>query len=118
MEQEETVALRGRVVDAATGRALCGLHIRAYDRNLVWDDCLGCDDTDEHGDFRIPLRDGEEADVHIVVYGPEPHQVHFSRPVRPMTAAARAEIRIALQTGRTLRRDRGSHPDVRRAFAG
>ena len=104
MWMEALFSIRGRVVDAVTGRPLEGLHVRAYDRNLVWDDCLGCDDTAADGRFRIRLRNTEAGlqgnAVHVVVYGPELHQLHFTQPVEPSAAEDAAEVCIAVHTGR------------------
>jgi hypothetical protein len=102
MWRDLTFSLRGRVIDASNGRPLEGLHVRAYDRRLIWDDCLGCADTDGEGAFRIPLNrttdDHDRLEVYIVVYGPELHQLHFTQPMQ-VTANTGDELRIALQTG-------------------
>lgn len=101
MWSEAEYSIRGHVVDAASGRPLPGLHIRAYDRDLLWDDCLGTDDTDARGEFRIcffphdfkePLEGKPE--IYIVVYGPDLNQLHFTEPLRPSEQAVRIEIPI------------------------
>jgi len=101
MWHEAEYSIRGLVLDAATGRSLPGLHVRAYDRDLMWDDCLGTADTDARGEFRIqffphdfkePLEGQPE--IYIVVYGPDLNQLHFTEPVAATGSDVRIEIRI------------------------
>ena len=101
MHSEAEYLIHGRVVDATTSEPLADLHVRAYDRNLIWDDCLGTDDTDANGEFRIPffafdVHQPGRPEIYIVVYGPGPNRVHFSDPVRPLIAARPTRVEIAL----------------------
>lgn len=43
----------GRIEEAGTGRPLAGLIVRAFDRDLVFDDDLGTARTDAEGRFEI-----------------------------------------------------------------
>jgi hypothetical protein len=43
----------GVVEEAATGRALPDLVVRAFDRDLIFDDKHGFSNTDDHGRFNI-----------------------------------------------------------------
>ncbi len=44
--------ITGRVVGRG-GFPVAGVHVRAYDRDPIWDDRLGNADTDAQGGFRI-----------------------------------------------------------------
>lgn len=50
------------IFDKSTSRPLAGLYIQAYDKDIIYpkqssymiyDDCLGNDNTDAQGDFKI-----------------------------------------------------------------
>jgi hypothetical protein len=43
----------GTIVEEETGRPLAGLQVRAFDKDLIFDDKLGTAVTDEQGKFRI-----------------------------------------------------------------
>jgi hypothetical protein len=108
MWNEAKYSIRGRVLDAASGCPLAGLHIRAYDRDLMWDDCLGTADTDARGDFRIQFftQDFKEPlegqpEIYIVVYGPDLNQLHFTEPVVADATNVQIEIRIPVVPRRT-----------------
>lgn len=65
----------GTVVEAESGKPLQGLRVRAYDKDLVFDDKLGDTLTDATGKFEISysevhFRDLEETepDVYIRIY--------------------------------------------------
>lgn len=71
----DTYLASGRVVDRATGIPIPGLHVRAYDRDPIWDDRLGNDNTDEQGGFRIGFTRSDfaeplegEPEVYVAVY--------------------------------------------------
>ena len=54
---------RGEVVDAASGRGLSGLVVRAYDKDLIRDDRLGKTTTDEQGRFLISFNEDDFRDL-------------------------------------------------------
>lgn len=54
----------GVVVDAATGRPLLGLVVRAYDRDALADDFLGETHTDADGRFAIVFTEPQFRDWH------------------------------------------------------
>ncbi len=65
----------GTVVEAESGQPLAGLRVRAYDKDLIFDDKLGDTLTDAQGKFEISyteahFRDLEETqpDVYIRIY--------------------------------------------------
>jgi len=43
----------GTIVEEESGKPLPGLQIRAFDKDLIWDDKLGVATTDAAGAFRI-----------------------------------------------------------------
>ena len=43
----------GKIVEEESGRALAGLQVRAFDKDIFFDDKLGVAITDAKGDFRI-----------------------------------------------------------------
>jgi hypothetical protein len=43
----------GKVVDEESGKPLAGLQVRAFDKDLLFDDKLGLAVTDAAGEFRI-----------------------------------------------------------------
>lgn len=43
----------GTVVEEDSGRPIAGLHVRAFDKDLLFDDKLGVAVTDAKGSFRI-----------------------------------------------------------------
>lgn len=46
-------SITGRIYEKESGRALVGLNVRAYDKDLFMDDLLGAAVTDKEGKFRI-----------------------------------------------------------------
>jgi hypothetical protein len=67
----------GTVVEQESGKPLQGLRVRAYDKDLIFDDKLGDTLTDAAGKFEISytevhFRDLEETepDVYIRIYDP------------------------------------------------
>jgi hypothetical protein len=45
--------MRGRVIDKATQRGIGGLHVEAWDQNLICDDFLDQANTDAQGAFSL-----------------------------------------------------------------
>jgi hypothetical protein len=56
MSDPREFRVHGTVEEAETGRPLAGLIVRAFDRDLVFDDKLGFATTDADGRFAIRLR--------------------------------------------------------------
>lgn len=88
MGTAKSYKVHGRVVDATTNRPLPELHIRAYDKDLIWDDCLGSDNTNIQGDFTICFFDYDfkelcegQPEVYVVVYGPSKKLLHRTEPI-------------------------------------
>jgi len=70
--------VRGTIEEAETGRPLGGLIVRAFDRDLLFDDKLGFATSDERGAFEIrfgpeAFRDVREShpDLYLRVYDAE-----------------------------------------------
>jgi hypothetical protein len=73
--QEAPMRVIGTVVEAESGKPLQGLRVRAYDKDLIFDDKLGDTLTDATGKFEISyteahFRDLEETepDLYIRIY--------------------------------------------------
>lgn len=77
LEASERFRIAGRVAERESGAGVPGLEVRAYDRDLLFDDLLGGAGTDADGRFEISygvddFRDLFEArpDVYLDVYAP------------------------------------------------
>jgi V8-like Glu-specific endopeptidase len=76
--------IHGRVTEEESGLGVANLRVRAYDKDFVFDDLLGCTDTDAVGDFSIhytrkdfrELFEGEP-DVYLAVQ--TPHRTELVR---------------------------------------
>lgn len=75
----------GTVIDDETGRPLEGLRVRAFDKDLVFDDRLGEASTDADGRFEIGYTEAmyrdlheTEPDIYIRVYDPSGEHLLYS----------------------------------------
>jgi hypothetical protein len=59
----ESFCITGTVEEAETGRRLAGLIVRAFDRDLVFDDKIGFATTDEEGRFEIRYTSADFSDL-------------------------------------------------------
>ena len=95
----------GTVVEQESGKPLQGLRVRAYDKDLVFDDKLGDTLTDAAGKFEISysevhFRDLEETepDVYIRIYDASGKKLLYTteRAVRKSAAVTeRFDVKIA-----------------------
>lgn len=99
MASKKWYRLLGRVTDASTSRSLAGLHVRGYDKDPVWDDCLGSDHTDAAGEFVIEFMEGDlkevpegRPEIYIVVYDQDRNRVRPS--IRSGRVAVDCPIRM------------------------
>jgi len=102
--ERETFRVSGEVEEAETGRPLAGLIVRAFDRDLVFDDKLGFATTDDAGHFEI--RFGAEAfsdlretrpDLYLRVYDTEgTGLLHETRDAIRWNASADEHYRIRI----------------------
>ena len=74
---DDSFTIRGTIEEEETGRPLSGLVVRAFDRDLVFDDKVGFATSDGEGRFEIRFRradfsDLREAspDLYLRVYDP------------------------------------------------
>jgi hypothetical protein len=101
---EPAMRVYGTVVEEESGRPLEGLHVRAYDKDLIVDDHLGDTHTDATGRFEISYteaqyRDLEETlpDLYLRVFDPSGKRLlHTTEKTvrRSALVAERFEIRI------------------------
>lgn len=92
-QQEERTEFRifGVVQEAETGRPLSNLVVRAFDRDLIFDDKLGYTSTDDDGRFEI-------------LFGPERFRDLFeSKPDLYLHIFDRDGIRLIHQTADAIR---------------
>lgn len=75
----------GTVVEQESGKPLEGLRVRAYDKDLVFDDDLGETTTDAAGRFEISYTDVQfrdleetEPDLYLRVYDADGSQLLYS----------------------------------------
>lgn len=55
--------VKGTIVEEESGQPLAGLRVRAYDKDLVFDDDLGEATTDEAGRFEIDYMEAQYRDL-------------------------------------------------------
>src|SRR3712207_2749143 len=98
--------VQGAVIDAGTNLPLENIHVRAYDKDLVWDDCLGAALTDERGTFSIPFfaRDFREPfegepELYLVLYGHGRTAIERTDILRWPAGQRRLAIRLSIDAG-------------------
>jgi hypothetical protein len=104
---QKTYLIKALIVDSATSHGLADLHVRAYDKDPVWDDCLGSDDTDGRGACTIRFFEGDfrelfegEPEVYLVIYGEGNRELHRTKPVRLKPEQITLELRVPISTPR------------------
>jgi hypothetical protein len=77
MADQDSFRVFGTIQEQETGRPLAGLIVRAFDRDLLFDDKLGFATTDDDGHFEIrfsreAFRDVGESlpDLYLRIYDP------------------------------------------------
>jgi hypothetical protein len=93
-----TFRIRGTVTVAETGVGLPGLFVKAYDKDLLFDDLLGSTYTKEDGRFEIisdadDFRDFFEVkpDIYLKIYSPDAETLLFSTEKAVRWQAGRLE---------------------------
>lgn len=94
----------GVVEEAETGRPLTNLVVRAFDRDLIFDDKLGYTNTDDDGRFEIRFgperfRDLVEArpDLYLRIYDRTGvHMLHETRDAIRWNASKNEEYRVRI----------------------
>jgi len=59
------VTVVGYVMDCASGDCAPGLRIEVWDRDMLYDDCVGKTITDEEGKFELVFRETDFADLFL-----------------------------------------------------
>ena len=78
-----TYSITGKVYEKESGRALAGLNVRAYDKDLFFDDLLGSAVTDKDGKFRIEYLKQDFSE--LFEQKPDIYFTIFSATFRPIT---------------------------------
>ncbi|MCH7777765.1 MAG: hypothetical protein IH878_14715 [Gemmatimonadetes bacterium] len=75
------VEITGRLTEEESGRPLSGLYVRAFDKDVLFDDLLGSAFSEPDGSFRIISRASDfrdffevNPDVYLLIYGPDGKQ--------------------------------------------
>jgi 5-hydroxyisourate hydrolase-like protein (transthyretin family) len=94
----------GTVVEQESGKPLAGLRVRAYDKDLVFDDDLGEAVTDESGQFEVDYMEAQyrdlnetQPDVYVRVYSADGSKLLYSSEKavrRSAQVTERFDIRI------------------------
>ena len=87
-KEPRSYVVRGRVTDSR-GSPVPGVRVRAYDRDLLFDDALGEDETSRSGTYEVRFREEDfrelflegQPEVYVVVLRGE-EEIHRTRPVR------------------------------------
>jgi carotenoid cleavage dioxygenase len=89
----------GTVVEAESGAPLQGLRVRAYDKDLVFDDKLGDTLTDANGKFEISYSEAHfrdfnetEPDVYIRIYDPSGKKLLYTTEKAVRRSASVTEV--------------------------
>ena len=103
--------ITGVVREAGSERALAGLLVRGYDKDLLFDDHLGDTCTDAEGCFELEFTDecfrqvfDENPDVYLRIFDAEGRrELHSTKPLVRHNAGAEEhfEIRIPAERLRT-----------------
>ncbi|XOF33597.1 MAG: IPT/TIG domain-containing protein [Candidatus Electrothrix sp. YB6] len=109
MKNSKVYEIKGRLIDIKSNRPLLGLQIRAYDKDIIFDDCLGSDKTNEQGDFEISFFEHdfkepfeEQPEVYVVIYGPDMEQLHCTKPIRLEPGQYEVYLNILIDAGPLL----------------
>ena len=94
----------GVIEEAETGRPLTNLVVRAFDRDLIFDDKIGYTNTDDDGRFEIPfeterIRDLVEArpDLYLRIYDRTGvHLLHETTDAIRWNASKKEEYRVRI----------------------
>jgi len=94
--------VQGTTEEEETGRPLVGLVVRAFDKDLLFDDALGFSITDERGRFLIQFTEDDfrdffelDPDLYLEVYDSTGENLLHKTPVyRNFSSGERFQLRI------------------------
>ncbi len=105
--KENSYRITGRVVDRATRNGIAGLRVEAWDKDHVFDDLVGSDETDADGRFRIEFSESyfselffdRKPDLYFKVFSGDELLASTKESVLWNEGAAPVEIAVAWAGG-------------------
>ncbi len=101
---QDSFRVFGVIEEEETGRPLSGFIVRAFDRDLIFDDGIGFTTTDDDGRFEIrftrdDFRDVRESapDLYLRVFDPSGmHEIHQTRDTVRWNASSSEQYRLRI----------------------
>ena len=97
----------GKVIEKETDKGIPNLTVKAFDKELLFDDLLGAVTTDRNGNFEIKydkedfqeLFFDEKPDIYLTIRNPEGEVIHVTKDKVRYKAGETEECIIKITTG-------------------